>query len=1538
MRTHGGLLLSIPAIFAVSCSERTETPSAALPTREATAVAFRPSDVVRQVQLAFRPAGHEGAFEAQLPDARVRFESGRLAWFARADSNRPSFSLETTFVGRARHAEMPSQGARIKLDGQLAIDRGVAVEHLRGIEQGIHQTFQFTGPPPGVGNLVVRVAVHGARHTGKTTTGHHFASESIEFAYGEAVWIDAAGRRTRVPVGVDGDSLLLTVDAATLQGTTWPAELDPIISVRANVNQKVLGYANLSCVEPDVAFDGTNYLVVWSDNRAIAGHLIGVDGARVSPSGTVLDPSGFTIFRSLVNSSIPAVAFDGTNFVVAATDQYGSVRVNRVSPAGQVLDGSSGKQVASTSGYVDVLEVAAGAGKSLVAWTNFTPGSGSIRAHLVDSGGVASGSTLNLSSSGSDHVPAASFNGTTFLVAWRRGSSFGAGSVAGVRIATDGQILDSTPIGIGTAAADRTDVSVASVGTTWLVAWQGASGIVAARVSGSGAVLDATAVALGNSTSTGAPAVAGDGTRFHVAWLAYSGGDTNLLVNRIGTSSGPLDGTGVVVTNASRGTSPSIACAPGGCFSVWSDTRMYATFGLRLQGTTPLDSPPIVVSASASQQDWPSIARAGSRYLVVWDDFRSGTDRQIWAARVGLDGTVLDPAGIDVCSAAADQDLAAVAGNASGDFFVAWADRRAQVTTYVDVYGTIVRGDGTVVTPGGARLTNADDASEPALASDGTGYLLTWYESSAPGVNNVVMASRVGSTGALLDSPPLRFTPNGGGASPTVAFGNGSYLVVFEGSGGLRGFRIPPSGAPLDAVPGLLLASGEFPSATFDGSHWVVGYRRYDPDSSWMNPEYHMYATRVAADGSVLDAQGVRISASRVRGYTSAYYRQGPVAGFDGADSLFTWASNYEGGEVYAAWLSPSGEAFCSSTLVSVPGSIPLTPAIAGRGDGDHSLLVYAYGDPTPGIRNFRVGSQVVTFRVDGHACSTAEECKSGYCVDGVCCDTSCGGGAANDCAACSAAAGATADGVCTPLPAGGTCRASAGACDVADTCDGVHVECRDAMADASTVCRAAQGGCDREEKCTGTSPACPDEAYEPATTTCRAAAGTCDTAEKCTGTSRDCPVDVLVAAGTTCRAAAGDCDRAEVCTGMSARCPDDVFLPASTTCRASAGACDVAEICAGTSAACPADAFQSGIACRPSAGPCDVEETCSGHSALCPVDWMQPAGTSCRPAAGPCDIAEACTGGSAACPSDAMRQTGYSCRPSAGPCDVAEACTGASAACPYDALRQAGFSCRPGTGPCDVAEACTGSSADCPADAFRPASTVCRAVAGPCDAAESCTGSGAACPSDRFVAVGTTCRVQQGPCDVAEACSGIASACPADAFRPPGTVCRMASGVCDAAERCSGSSAACPSDHAQPDGTSCGPATACGGAPVCRAGRCQTGDGLDCDDGDACTIDSCADGTGCKHEPVSGCCRIDADCDDGDACTIDVCSEAACVHAWSEDCSPATARQRTGCGCGSDANGGALFVLLLCLAGLSRSGTRPRSITPARAAPGFLS
>lgn len=64
--------------------------------------------------------------------------------------------------------------------------------------------------------------------------------------------------------------------------------------------------------------------------------------------------------------------------------------------------------------------------------------------------------------------------------------------------------------------------------------------------------------------------------------------------------------------------------------------------------------------------------------------------------------------------------------------------------------------------------------------------------------------------------------------------------------------------------------------------------------------------------------------------------------------------------------------------------------------------------------------------------------------------------------------------------------------------------------------------------------------------TVCRAAAGVCDRAETCNGSSISCPSDQKTSASTVCRSSADACDAAEMCTGTSAFCPADVSITPS--------------------------------------------------------------------------------------------------------------------------------------------------------------------------------------------------------------------------------------------------------------------------------------------------------------------------------------------------------------------------------------------------------
>ena len=69
---------------------------------------------------------------------------------------------------------------------------------------------------------------------------------------------------------------------------------------------------------PSVAFDGEYYLLAWTDHRC--GFKDDIFGARLTSDGVLLDSAGIPVSLEPVNQARPSVAFDGTHFLVVWSD------------------------------------------------------------------------------------------------------------------------------------------------------------------------------------------------------------------------------------------------------------------------------------------------------------------------------------------------------------------------------------------------------------------------------------------------------------------------------------------------------------------------------------------------------------------------------------------------------------------------------------------------------------------------------------------------------------------------------------------------------------------------------------------------------------------------------------------------------------------------------------------------------------------------------------------------------------------------------------------------------------------------------------------------------------------------------------------------------------------------------------------------------------------------------------------------------------------------------------------------------------------
>ncbi|MFC2093451.1 T9SS type A sorting domain-containing protein [Bacteroidota bacterium] len=92
----------------------------------------------------------------------------------------------------------------------------------------------------------------------------------------------------------------------------------------------------------DLEFDGTNYLVVWEQLTNSWGSPNNICCTRVSSSGIVIDTSAIEIAVGFENESSPSIAFDGTNYLVVyekGNDEfYDDIYGVRISTSGIILD------------------------------------------------------------------------------------------------------------------------------------------------------------------------------------------------------------------------------------------------------------------------------------------------------------------------------------------------------------------------------------------------------------------------------------------------------------------------------------------------------------------------------------------------------------------------------------------------------------------------------------------------------------------------------------------------------------------------------------------------------------------------------------------------------------------------------------------------------------------------------------------------------------------------------------------------------------------------------------------------------------------------------------------------------------------------------------------------------------------------------------------------------------------------------------------------------------------------------------------------
>jgi hypothetical protein len=324
---------------------------------------------------------------------------------------------------------------------------------------------------------------------------------------------------------------------------------------------------------PKVAFSAASqrFLVVWQEK--LPGFVSSIRATRMSTTGQIVDASPL-ILSSPLGAATPDVATDGTDFMVVWIDRSTpdvQVRSNRVRASdGAVLDGTGVAVVAGVaSEKVDPTLVWNGT-DYLVAWTDTKPGLGTglpfrrfaTTGQQLGAGILAAHSLTTVPG----RADAASLGGSSSLVVWHQLSNVAV--VRGALVTATSQVVPQGGSVLSASPQLAIEPAVAPNGNQYAVAWAdtraGDPDIYANLVSATGSrqLTDDRRVIDGPSF-TRAPAIAPAGSAdFVLAWTEYGLGGSMLFQIRAAGFTASAQGTAPFAVSAVPAGSPNGALYP----------------------------------------------------------------------------------------------------------------------------------------------------------------------------------------------------------------------------------------------------------------------------------------------------------------------------------------------------------------------------------------------------------------------------------------------------------------------------------------------------------------------------------------------------------------------------------------------------------------------------------------------------------------------------------------------------------------------------------------------------------------------------------------------------------------------------------------------------------------------------------------------------------------------------------------------------------------------------------------------------------------
>jgi len=154
-----------------------------------------------------------------------------------------------------------------------------------------------------------------------------------------------------------------------------------------------------------------------------------------------------------------------------------------------------------------------------------------------------------------------------------------------------------------------------------------------------------------------------------------------------------------------------------------------------------------ICTAGGDQGSPVAVGDGYSGTIIAWQDYRSGTDWDIYSQRVDPTGAVQwSGNGKAICTASSDQISPAAVTDGHGGAIIAWQDSRG---SNYDIYAQRIDPAGVVLwTANGVPICTASyDQVSPRLVSDGSGGAIVIWEDKRSGLDYNIYAQKIGTSG-----------------------------------------------------------------------------------------------------------------------------------------------------------------------------------------------------------------------------------------------------------------------------------------------------------------------------------------------------------------------------------------------------------------------------------------------------------------------------------------------------------------------------------------------------------------------------------------------------------------------------------------------------------------------------------------------------------------------------------------------------------------------------------------------------------------------